>query len=182
MTADQAKDRVWRALMSSREVGRATPQDMGNRQSDKNNRVIATNRKARHRYAIEETMEAGLVLVGSEVKSLREGRVTFGDGYVDVRKGELWLANIHIHEYAFANRRNHEPTRGRKLLLKRNEVRRVIRRLEEKGYTGVPLQIYFKSGRVKVEIGLGKGKRLVDKRQDVKERDAKRAIARAMKH
>lgn len=154
---------------------------MGNRQSDKNNRVIATNRKARHRYAIEETLEAGLVLVGSEVKSLREGRVTFGDGYVDVREGELWLANIHIHEYAFANRLNHEPTRGRKLLLKRNEIRRIIRRIEEKGYSGVPLQIYFKAGRVKVELGLGKGKRMVDRRQDVKERDAKRDIARAMK-
>ncbi|MGB0591695.1 MAG: SsrA-binding protein SmpB [Myxococcota bacterium] len=155
---------------------------MGNRQSDKNNRVIATNRKARHRYAIEETLEAGLVLVGSEVKSLREGHVTFGDGYVDVRKGELWLANIHIHEYVFANRLNHEPARGRKLLLKRNEIKRVIKRLEEKGYTGVPLQLYFKGGRVKVEIGLGRGKRMADKRQDVKARDAQRDIDRAMKH
>ena len=158
------------------------PRAMGNRKSDQNNRVIATNRKARHRYAIEETFEAGLVLVGSEVKSMREGHVTFGDGYVDVRDGELWLANIHIHEYAFANRQNHEPTRGRKLLLRRSEIRRITRRLEEKGYSGVPMQFYFKSGRVKVEIGLGKGKRMVDKRQDVKERDAKRDIERAMKH
>ena len=155
---------------------------MGNRQSDKNNRVIATNRKARHRYAIEETFEAGLVLVGSEVKSLREGHVTFGDGYVEVRKGELWLANIHISEYVFANRLNHEPSRGRKLLLKRNEIKRVKKRLEEKGYTGVPLQLYFKGGRVKVELGLGRGKRMADKRQDVKARDAQRDIDRAMKH
>ena len=155
---------------------------MGKRLSDKNNRVIATNRKARHRYAIEETFEAGLVLVGSEVKSLREGHITFGDGYVDIRKGELWLANIHIHEYVFANRNNHEPTRGRKLLLKRNEIRRIVKRLEEKGYSGVPLQFYFKGGRVKVEIGLGRGKRQADKRQDVKARDAQRDIDRAMKH
>ena len=155
---------------------------MSNRQSDKNNRVIATNRKARHRYAIEETFEAGLVLVGSEVKSLREGHVTFGDGYVEVRKGELWLANIHISEYVFANRLNHEPSRGRKLLLKRNEIKRVKKRLEEKGYTGVPLQLYFKGGRVKVELGLGRGKRMADKRQDVKARDAQRDIDRAMKH
>jgi SsrA-binding protein len=154
---------------------------MGHRQNDKNNRVIATNRKARHRYAIEETFEAGLVLVGSEVKSLREGRITFGDGYVEVRAGELWLANIHIHEYAFANRNNHLPTRGRKLLLKRNEIRRIIKRVEEKGYSGVPLQFYFKSGRVKVEIGLGRGKRMADKREDVKARDAKRDIDRALK-
>jgi SsrA-binding protein len=157
-------------------------ESMSNRQSDKNNRVIATNRKARHRYAIEETLEAGLVLVGSEVKSLREGHVTFGDGYVDVRKGELWLANIHIHEYVFANRLNHEPTRGRKLLLKRTEIKRVTKRLQEKGYTGVPLQLYFKGGRVKVEIGLGRGKRMADKREDVKARDAQRDIDRAMKH
>jgi SsrA-binding protein len=157
-------------------------QPMGNRQSDKNNRVIATNRKARHRYAIEETLEAGLVLVGSEVKSLREGHVTFGDGYVEVRKGELWLANLHIHEYVFANRLNHEPTRGRKLLLKRNEIKRVVKRLEEKGYSGVPLQLYFKGGRVKVEIGLGRGKRMADKRENVKAREAQRDIDRAMKH
>ncbi len=155
---------------------------MGKRQSDKNNCVIATNRKGRHRYAIEETFDAGIVLVGSEVKSLREGHVTFGDGYVDIRKGELWLANIHIHEYVFANRNNHEPARGRKLLLKRNEIKRIIKRLEEKGYTGVPLKLYFKGGLVKVEIGLGRGKRLTDKRQDVKARDAQRDIDRAMKH
>ena len=157
------------------------PETMGNRQNDKNNQVIATNRKARHKYAIEETMEAGLVLVGSEVKSLREGRITFGDGYVEVRKGELWLANIHIHEYVFANRNNHQPTRGRKLLLKRNEIRKVTRKIEEKGYSGVPLQIYFKAGRVKVEIGLGRGKRMTDKREDVKARDAKRDMERALK-
>ena len=154
---------------------------MGDRSSTKNNRLIAQNKKARHLYAIEQTWEAGLVLVGSEVKSLRDGRVTFTDGHVDPRDGELYLVNIHIHEYPFANRNNHEPRRARKLLLRKQEIRRITSRVEEKGFTAVPLKIYFKDGRVKVEIGLGKGKQGQDKRQDMKERDAKRDMDRAIK-
>ena len=154
---------------------------MAKRTSDKNNCVIATNRKARHTYAIEDTIEAGLVLVGSEVKSLREGRVAFADGYVDVQGGEVWLANVNIHEYPFANRNNHEPTRSRKLLLRKSEARRMVKRIQEKGYTAVPLKLYFKAGRIKVELGFGRGKRQVDKRQDARARDAARDVARALK-
>jgi len=154
---------------------------MGSRSSDKNNQLIAHNKKARHDYAIEQTWEAGVVLFGSEVKSLREGRVTFTDGHVDVRDGELFLVNVHIHEYPFANRNNHEVRRPRKLLLHRNEIDRIASRVEEKGFTAVPLKLYFKDGRIKVEIGLGKGKQLHDKRQDLKSRAAKREVARAIK-
>jgi SsrA-binding protein len=154
---------------------------MGSRSSDKNNQLIAQNKKARHDYAIEQTWEAGVVLFGSEVKSLREGRVTFTDGHVDVRDGELFLVNVHIHEYRFANRNNHEVRRPRKLLLHRNEMNRIASRVEEKGFTAVPLKLYFKDGRIKVEIGIGKGKQHHDKRQELKNRVAKREVARAVK-
>lgn len=154
---------------------------MGSRASDKNNQLIAQNKKARHDYAIDQTYEAGLVLFGSEVKSLREGRVTFTDGHVDVRGEELFLVNVHIHEYPFANRNNHEVRRPRKLLLHRNEIARIASRVSEKGFTAIPLKLYFKNGRIKVEIGLGKGKQLHDKRQDLKSRAAKREVDRAIK-
>ncbi len=154
---------------------------MGSRKSDKNNQTIATNRKARHDYAIDETYEAGLVLMGSEVKSLREGKVTAGDGYVAEFGGELFLVNVHIAEYPFASVEQHDPMRRRKLLLSRDEIERISEKIGEKGFTGVPLRFYFKDGRVKVEIGLGKGKKHYDKRQDLKERDAKREIDRAMR-
>jgi SsrA-binding protein len=154
---------------------------MGSRSSTKNNRMIAQNKKARHHYAIEQTWEAGIVLVGSEVKSLREGRVTFTDGHVDVYDGELFLVNVHIHEYPFANRNNHEPRRRRKLLLHKNEANRIASKVDEKGFTAVPLKIYLKEGRIKVEIGLGKGKQHHDKRQELKTKDAKREMDRAVK-
>ncbi len=144
-----------------------------------NERVVATNRRARHDYAIDETWEAGLVLQGSEVKSLRAGRVTLAEGYVAELDDELWLINVHIAEYAFANRHNHEPTRRRKLLLHRREIDRISHRMATKGLSCIPLRIYFKGGRAKVEIGLGRGKRRYDKRHDLKARDAQREMAEA---
>lgn len=154
---------------------------MGDRRSDKNNRTIATNRRARRDYAIEQIVEAGLVLQGSEVKSLRAGRVNFADGHVESLHGELYLVSVHIHEYVFAHRNNHAPMRPRKLLLHRPEIKRMAARIDEKGYTAVPLRIYLKEGRIKVEIGVGKGKRKADRRLDLKERDAERDMARALK-
>lgn len=141
--------------------------------------TVATNRKARHNFEILDTWEAGLVLVGSEVKSLRAGTITIGDGYVIDQGQELWLVNVHIHEYPQANRQNHEPMRRRKLLLHRHEVSAILREIREKGRTVVPLRFYFKDGRCKVEIGSAVGKKLHDKRADLKERDAKRELARA---
>lgn len=153
---------------------------MAEQKKDKADTVVATNRKARHQFEILETWEAGLVLVGSEVKSLRAGTVTIGDGYVVDHGGdELWLVNVHIHEYPQANRQNHEPMRRRKLLLHRHELTNILREIREKQRTVVPLRFYFKGGRCKVEIGTAIGKKLHDKREDLKERDAKRDLARA---
>lgn len=154
---------------------------MGSRSSDTNNRVVATNRRARHDYAIEETVEAGLVLVGSEVKSVRAGQVSMGDAYVDDVDGELYLVGVHIQEYQFAHRANHDPLRRRKLLLNEREIRRIRERINERGYTAVPLKFLLRKGWVKVEIGLGKGKKNYDRRQDIKARDAKRDMDRAMR-
>lgn len=146
---------------------------------DSNEKNAAVNRRARHEYDIEESFEAGIVLVGSEVKSLRDGAVTLGDGYVAHEHGSLLLVNVHISEYTNANRHNHEPTRPRKLLLHRREIARISEAIESKGRACVPLRIYFKHGLAKVEIGVGRGKKTYDKRHDLKERDAKREMARA---
>ena len=146
-----------------------------------NDRVLAKNRRARFDYEIEDTFEAGVALVGSEVKSLREGRVTLGDGYVAAQGRELFLVGVHIHEYPYANRFNHPPLRHRKLLLHRREIDRIIEHVGQRGYTCIPLRILIRGGRIKVEIGLGRGKRRIDKREDVKERDARREMDRAMK-
>ncbi|MEE2785708.1 MAG: SsrA-binding protein SmpB [Myxococcota bacterium] len=127
--------------------------------------LIASNRRARHDYAIEETYEAGIVLVGTEVKSLRNGRANIGDAFVAVENGEAWLRNAHIDEYTFGNRFNHEPKRPRKLLLKHAEIHKVFVRIAQKGYTAVPMKMYFKNGYAKLLFGLGKGKKLHDKRQ-----------------
>lgn len=143
--------------------------------------TVATHRKARHLFEILETWEAGLVLTGSEVKSLRAGTITIGDGYVIDHGDELWLVNVHIHEYPQANRMNHEPMRRRKLLLHRHEVDAILRELREKKRTVVPLRFYFKGGRCKVEIATAVGKKLHDKREDLKDRDAKREVARAQR-
>jgi SsrA-binding protein len=154
---------------------------MGSAQSDRNNRVIATNRRARHDFLIEETFEAGLVLQGSEVKSLRAGTVTLRDGHVGEIDHELYLIAVHIGEYPFANLRNHEPRRPRKLLLNRREITKIRKRIQEKGYSCIPLKMLFKRGKVKVTLGLAKGKRQIDRRQDLKQRDAKRDMERGLK-
>lgn len=144
-------------------------------------KVVATNRKAHHDYNIEETYEAGLVLVGSEVKSLREGRVSLKESYADVKRGEAYLYNMHIAPYGKSGAYSPDPRRTRKLLLNKVEIRRLIGRVKERGYTLVPLKVYFKGPYAKVELGLAKGKSKYDKRRKMAERDAKREIERALK-
>lgn len=144
-------------------------------------KVVATNRRARYDYAILESFEAGLVLVGSEVKSLREGQAHLKDAYAHLRDGELWLVGAHIAPYTFSHRGGHEPERTRKLLLNRRQIDRIAGQLAEQGLTLIPLQIYFKDGKAKVELGLAKGKRSIDKREAIKERDHQREIERALR-
>src|SRR2546430_11979749 len=142
-------------------------------------KIIASNRKARHDYTILDTYEAGVALVGTEVKSLREGRASLVDAFATVDDGEVWLRNVHIPEYVQGTWTNHAPRRTRKLLLHKKEILRLIGKSKEAGLTLVPLSLYFKDGKVKVEIGLAKGKKAYDKRQDMAKRDAQREIARA---
>ncbi|HEX2780233.1 MAG TPA: SsrA-binding protein SmpB [Gemmatimonadaceae bacterium] len=139
---------------------------------------IARNKRARHDYHILETWEAGLVLTGTEVKSLRNGKATLTDAYGIVKDGEVWLLNLHISPYEQGNQFNHEPERTRKLLLHRREIKRLIGAVERQGLTLIPLDLYFKHGIAKVTMALGKGKQLHDKRESAKERDAQREIAR----
>src|SRR5690242_4758318 len=143
-------------------------------------RDVATNRQASHRYLLLEKWEAGLVLTGTEVKSLREGKVQIKDGYASVRDGEVWLHNVHIPPYAPASRENHEPERPRKLLMHKREIERLIGKTREKGLTLVPTRLYFSGGRAKVEIALARGKDVGDKRQSLKEREMKREMERAL--
>jgi SsrA-binding protein len=142
-------------------------------------RVVATNRRARHEYEILETLEAGLVLRGTEVKSLRDGEVNFKDSYATVRNGEAWLRGCHINPYSHGTDANHEPERDRKLLLHKREITRIMGKTAEKGLTVVPLKIYFKGGRIKIEIGLARGKKLHDKRATLRERETKREMEKA---
>jgi SsrA-binding protein len=144
-------------------------------------KLIADNRRARHEYQLLDRVEAGLVLTGTEVKSLRAGRAVLAQAYADVRDGEAWLHGAEIAVYEQGNRANHEPTRPRKLLLHRREIDRLYGQVREKGLTLVPTRLYFKDGRVKVELALARGKDTVDKRRSLAERDAKRQIERAMK-
>lgn len=145
-------------------------------------KIISDNRQARYLYEILEAYEAGIELVGTEVKSIRAGKVNLRDGYAFIRNGEAWLSNVHISPYqAGGNYFNHEARRVRKLLLHKKEINKLIGQTEQKGLTLVPLKMYFKKGRVKIAIGLGKGKKLHDKRETVKKRDDQRAMARAMK-
>ena len=148
---------------------------------DANNKIIASNRRARHEYAIEDVIEAGIALTGTEVKSLREGRASLGDGFAQVYDGEVWLYNVHIPEYTMGTWTNHTPRRTRKLLLHRGEIERLIRKTSEQGLTLVPLSMYFKDGKVKVELALGRGKRTYDKRQDLAKRDAAREVERTLR-
>jgi SsrA-binding protein len=143
---------------------------------EKGRKPIAQNKKARHDYHIEDTYEAGLVLTGTEVKSLREGRASLVDGFVDIDRGEAWLHGVHIPEYLQGTWTNHSARRKRKLLLHRDEIEKIERRVSEKGLTVVPLQLYFSDGRAKVEIALARGKKEWDKRQSIAERTAKREV------
>jgi SsrA-binding protein len=144
-------------------------------------KVIATNRRARHEYQLEKPVEAGIVLTGSEVKSLREGTVQIQDAYVVVRPDGVDLLNTHIPPYERGGYSNHEPTRPRRLLLHRREIESLKKGTEQKGFTIVPLRLYFKDGRVKVEIALGRGKKLFDKRHDIATRDEQRRLDRILK-
>lgn len=144
-------------------------------------KVIAKNRKAFHDFHIEEKIEAGLVLTGSEVKSLRDGGASLSDSYAMIKGGEAWLINSHIAQYSPASYANHEPKRARKLLLHSREILKLEGTLRQKGYTMIPLQLYFKKGRAKVEIGLATGKRKYDKRVAIRERETKRELSRAMR-
>jgi SsrA-binding protein len=142
-------------------------------------KVIARNRRARHDYHIEDVVEAGLVLTGTEVKSLRAGRASLADGFAQLTGGEMWLHNVHIPEYAQGTWTNHEPRRTRKLLLHRKEIDRLGRLVAERGFTMIPLSLYFSGGRAKVELAVARGKRAYDKRQDLARRDAAREVERA---
>lgn len=143
-------------------------------------KLIAQNRKARHDYLIEDTFEAGLMLVGTEVKSCRDGKVTLTDAYATVRDGEAWLMQAHIAPYTHGNRANHDPMRPRKLLLHRGEVEKLHAAVSQDGRTLVPLRLYFKHGLAKAEIAVARGKRSYDKRQDLAKRDAQRQIQREL--
>ncbi len=142
-------------------------------------KVVATNRRARHDFDIVDRYEAGIVLVGSEVKSLRAGHCNLKDAYAEVRGGELWLENAHIAPYGFARDGGHEPERRRKLLMHRREIDRIAGTLAEKGLTLIPLSLYFSDGRAKVELGLGRGRARYDKRRAIREREQNREMARA---
>lgn len=147
---------------------------------ERGRKLIAQNRRARHDYHIEDVYEAGLVLTGTEVKSLRAGRASLVDGYATIKDGEAWLNNVHIPEYTQGTWTNHEPRRARKLLLHRGEILRLIGKTKESGLTLVPLALYFKDGRAKVEIALARGKRTHDKRQALAEKQAAREMRRAV--
>ncbi|HMQ70251.1 MAG TPA: SsrA-binding protein SmpB [Ignavibacteria bacterium] len=141
-------------------------------------KVITTNRKANFEYEILNKYEAGIVITGTEVKSLREGKVNLQESYGRIINDEVWIVNSHINEYKFGNINNHEPTRNRKLLLNKREIRKIRQQLQEKGLTLVPLKIYFKGSLVKVEIGIARGKKLYDKRESIKKRDIERNLSR----
>jgi len=144
-------------------------------------KLIADNRRARHEFHLGDRYEAGLVLTGTEVKSLRTGKATLQQAYAEVRDGEAWLLGLHVPEYTEGNRSNHDPDRPRKLLLHRREIDRLSGSVREKGFTLVPTRLYFKDGRVKVELALARGKELRDKRRDIAAREARRQIERELK-
>ena len=149
--------------------------------AEQGKKVVARNRRARHDYHIDDVVEAGLVLTGTEVKSLRAGRASLTDGFGQVTDGEMWLHGIHIPQYTQGTWTNHEPRRTRKLLLHRKEIDRLADSTRERGLTLIPLSLYFKDGRAKVELALARGKRTYDKRQDLAERDAAREVDRALR-
>lgn len=144
-------------------------------------KVISINRQAYHDYYVEQTVEAGISLVGTEIKSIRDGKVNLRGSYAIARDGELWLENAHIAIYEHGNRYNHDPMRSRKLLLHRREINQLLKKVATKGMTLVPLKLYLKGGRAKIELGLCRGKKLYDKREAIAERDAKREIERTVR-
>ena len=149
--------------------------------AEQGRRVVARNRRARHDYHIEDVVEAGLVLTGTEVKSLRAGRASLTDGFGQITDGEVWLLGVHIPEYTHGTWTNHEPRRPRKLLLHRKEIDRLASKTAERGLTLIPLSLYFSNGKAKVELAVGRGKRTYDKRQDLAQRDAAREVERALR-
>jgi len=144
-------------------------------------KLICQNKKAWHNYSIEDRYQAGIALLGTEVKSLREGRANLGDSYGKIKNGEVFLVDAHINPYNFGNRFNHDPLRTRKLLLHKKEIRRLIGKVQEKGFTLIPLRLYFSDGRAKVELGLAKGKKLFDKRETLKRKTMERDMERGRK-
>jgi SsrA-binding protein len=154
------------------------PKDPSNREPFK---MITVNRQAYHDYTVERTVEAGIALMGTEIKSIRAGKVNLRGSYAIARKGELWLENAHIAIYEEGNRYNHEPMRPRKLLLHKREINQLIARVETKGLTLIPLKLYLKGGKAKIELGLCRGKKLYDKREAIAERDVKREIERSVR-
>lgn len=150
--------------------------------NDPNEKLIASNRRARHDYEVLDTFEAGIALLGAEVKSLRAGRVNMGDSFAMIKNGEAWLEKLHITAYEYANRQAPEPMRERKLLLHKHEIQKIRSRVVERGLTLVPLRIYLREGRVKVELGLVRGKHMRDKRETIKRRDADLEARRAIRH
>ncbi|HUZ26787.1 MAG TPA: SsrA-binding protein SmpB [Streptosporangiaceae bacterium] len=149
--------------------------------AEQGKKIVARNRRARHDYHIDDVVEAGLVLTGTEVKSLRDGRASLTDGFGQVTDGEIWLHGVHIPQYTQGTWTNHEPRRTRKLLLHRKEINRLAESTRERGLTLIPLSLYFKDGRAKVELALARGKRTYDKRHDLAERDAAREVDRALR-
>jgi SsrA-binding protein len=149
--------------------------------AEEGRRNVATNRKARHEYDILETFEAGIVLKGPEVKSLRDGRASFQDAFARLERGEVWLEGVHVSPYEQANRFNVDPVRPRKLLLHREEIRRLVGKVEEKGLTLIPLQIYFSRGHAKVTLALARGRKLHDKREALRRREQEREARRAVR-
>jgi SsrA-binding protein len=144
-------------------------------------KLICQNKKAWHNYFIEDKYEAGIALLGTEVKSLRDGKANLGDSYAKIQRGEVFLVDAHISAYRFGNRFNHDPLRTRKLLLHRREIRRLVGKVQEKGLTLIPLRLYFSDGRAKVELGLAKGKKLFDKRETLKRKTMEREMERGRK-
>ena len=153
---------------------------MGKKKKTQDRSVLATNRRARHDYDILETYECGVVLVGTEIKSLREGKVSIADAFATVDEGEVWLRNLHIPEYSMGSWTNHSPKRTRKLLLRRREIDSIMGKVRDGNRTLVPLQLYLKDGRVKLELGLAQGKQDYDKRQDIKRRTEEREVVREL--
>lgn len=152
------------------------------KKNDEGHKVVARNKFAKALYEIEEVFEAGIVLVGTEVKSLRAGNANLRDSYADIRNGEIILQNAHIAPYAFGNRANHDPLRPRKLLLHKREIKKLIGKVEQRGYTLVPLEIYFKNGKAKVALALAKGKKTVDRRESIKRKEQEIEMARIKKY